>query len=332
MRQSEKDEPLVLAVDLGGTKIATAIITGSGQIIAGEQCPTLADEGAQSVIDRLLSAIDQMLKRNDVNASRLDGIGIACAGGIDSERGIVVTPSPNLPGWTDMPLGDIVRERFKIDTFLVNDASAAALGEQQFGAGRGVDNLVLVTVGTGIGGGIITNGELYLGACGSAGEIGHMTIDASGPGCGCGNTGCLEMLASGTAIAREAIRRISGGEKTSLAGDMKGSIEEITARDVEAAARGGDALALDVISTGATWLGIGIVNLVNIFNPQMVVIGGGMAKWGGLLIDPVKRIVKERAFPISAQAVSIVTTELGGEAGLYGAASFALSQQVARLQ
>ena len=332
MRRSEKDEPLVLAVDLGGTKIATAIITGSGQIMAGEQCPTLAGEGAKSVIDRLLSAIDQMLKRNDVNASRLDGIGIACAGGIDSERGIVVTPSPNLPDWADIPLGDIVQKRFQIDTFVVNDASAAALGEQQFGAGRGVNNLVLVTVGTGIGGGIVINGELYLGISGSAGEIGHMTIDASGPGCGCGNTGCLEMLASGTAIAREVIRRVSGGEKTSLTEDMKGRIEEITAREVEAAARGGDALALDVISRGATWLGIGIVNLVNIFNPQMVVIGGGMAKWGGLLIDPVKRIVKERAFSISAQAVSIVTTELGDEAGLYGAASFALSQQVARLQ
>ena len=255
--------------------------------------------------------------------AQLAGIGIACAGGIDSGRGLVVTPSPALPGWESLPLADMVRERLGTVTFLVNDASAAALGEQRFGAGKGVKNLVLVTVGTGIGGGIITDGELYLGACGAAGEIGHMTVDADGPLCGCGNTGCLEMLASGSAVEREAVRRIRNGEHTSLAESMKGGIEEITARDVEAAAREGDAVALDIVDTAAGWLGIGIVNLVNIFNPEMVVIGGGMANWGDLLLAPVRRVVQERAFPISARAVSVVLTALD-DAGLYGAAAFAL--------
>jgi len=248
---------------------------------------------------------------------------LAAAGAIDSDKG-VITLSPNLPGWRDVPLGDIVRERYRVDVFLVNDASAAALGEHRFGAGRGVSNLILLTLGTGIGGGIIINGEMYLGACGSAAEIGHMVIDVNGPECGCGNRGCLETLASGTAVARDAVRRINQGEKSSLVAMVGGKIEDITAEKVGTAARKGDSLALDVLSRAGTYLGVGLANLVNIFNPEMIVLGGGMAELGGLFIDPAKRVVVERAFPISAGAVRIVTAQLGNEAGVYGAAIFAL--------
>ncbi len=316
----------VLAVDIGGTKILLALFAATGEMLAKDTRPTLAQEGVSAVIERLCSAIDNVLKQNNMKSSQLGGIGIACAGGIDTRRGVVVTPSPNLPGWVDIALAEIVNKRFHIPTYLINDASAAALGEHRFGAGRGANDLVLVTLGTGIGGGIITDGNLYLGAVGAAGELGHMTIDADGPACGCGNKGCLEVLASGTAVAGDAIKRIQRGEKSALTGLADGKIENITAEMVGVAARSGDVLATEVIARAAYYLGIGLVNIVNIFNPEMIILGGGMAGLDDLLIEPGKRLVAERAFSVSSRAVRIVTAQLGNEAGVYGAAAFALEK------
>ncbi len=313
----------ILAVDIGGTKILTALFSADGKMLAKDVCPTLADEGVKPVIERLCSAINDILKQNNLKASQLGGIGIACAGGIDSGRGVVVTPSPNMAGWADIPLADIIRERFKVSAFIINDASAAALGEHRSGAGMGVNNLVLFTLGTGIGGGIIANGELYLGAVGAAAEIGHMTIDDDGPECGCGNTGCLEMLASGRAVERDAVKRLNQGGKSSLSEMAGGKAENITAEMVGEAAQNGDTLALDILNRAAYYLGIGMVNIVNIFSPEMIVLGGGMAELGDLFIGPGKKMVVERAFPVSSRAVRIVTAQLGNEAGVYGAAAFA---------
>ena len=312
----------VLAVDLGGTKILTALVSRNGGIIARGHCLTLADEGPTPVIERLLSAIDSILRLESLRPSNLDSISIAAAGAVDLEQGLV-TLSPNLPGWHDVPLGEVVRERYGVRVFLVNDASAAALGEHRFGSGKGVKNLVFLAIGTGIGGGIIINGELYQGASGSAGEIGHMTIDLNGRRCTCGNIGCLETLVSGTAIAREARRRIGQGEKSTLTDIVAGKIDNITAEKVGVAACDGDALSLDVIAEAGAYLGIGMVNLVNIFNPEMIIVGGGVAKLGELLLEPARQVVRERAFPVSAQAVRVVTARLGEEAGIHGAAIFA---------
>ena len=319
-------EEVVLAIDLGGTKIIAAVISRQGQVIARESYLTSAGEGPQSVIDRIFSATDHLLGVSDIEPSQLHSISIAAAGAIDFEQG-VVTSSPNLPGWHDIPLRETVSSKYKFRTFLINDASAAALGEHQFGVGRGVDNLIYLTVSTGIGGGIIINGRLYLGVRGSAGEIGHMTIDVNGPECSCGNIGCLEMLASGKAIAREAIRRIGQGEESALTKMVEGKIENITAEEVGMAAEGGDSLALEVISQAATYLGVGMVNLVNIFNPGMIIVGGGVAQMGELLLAPARRVVEERAFKLPAQAVRMVPAHLGDEAGVLGAAIFAFQQE-----
>jgi len=316
----------VLAVDLGGTKINAAVVSSEGQVIAREYRPTMADEGARSVIRRLQFMIDHLLSLPNMGSSQPDSISIGAAGAIDSENG-VVTFSPNLPGWHNIPLRDMIREKSGVDTFLINDASAAVLGEHQFGAGKGINNLVMLTVGTGIGGGIIINGKLYTGPSGSAGEIGHMTIDLNGPKCPCGNVGCLEKMVSGSAIAREAIRRLSQGEQSVLVEMADGNIASITSENVGSAARNGDKLAKEVVSQAAVYLGIGLVNLVNIFNPEMIVIGGGLAKMGDLLLEPARQIVRERAFPVSARLVRIVTTELGDDAGLLGAAVFAFQQK-----
>lgn len=325
MQRRKEQELPVLAVDLGGTKILTAIVSDNGEMLARQYLLTRADEGPESVIDRLLSAIEHILSQGNIGSSGVGSISIASAGAIDVEKG-VITLSPNLPAWRDVPLRDIVKERLGIDTFVLNDASAAALGEHRFGAGKGVNNLVFVTVSTGIGGGIIIDGRLYSGASGCAGEIGHMTVDVNGPGCSCGNVGCWETLASGGAIARDATRRISQGEQSSLTEMVKGGTENITAEEVSLAARAGDNLALDVISRAAGYFGVGIVNLVNIFNPEMVIVGGGVAKMGDILLEPARQMVRERAYQLAADAVRIVPARLGDDSGVFGAAVFAFEQ------
>jgi len=325
MQETKEHDLPVLAIDVGGTKIIAAIIFDKSQVMAKEYYLTLADEGPQPVIERIFSAIDHLLGLRNIGSSQLTSISIAAAGAINLDKGLI-TSSPNLPGWHDVPLRDIVKEKYRVNTCLINDASAAALGEHRLGAGRGVSNLIYLTVSTGIGGGIIINGKLYFGQSGSAGEIGHMTIDVNGPRCNCGNTGCFEVLASGTAVAKEAIRRIRQGERSSLIEIVAGKIENITAEKVEVAARGGDSLALDIISRAAIYLGVGMVNLVNIFNPEMIIVGGGMAKMGDLLLNPARQVVKERAFQLSAQAVRIVPAQLGEDAGVLGAAIFAFEQ------
>jgi glucokinase len=313
---------LVLAVDLGGTKISTALVSPQYRVVARDYQLTLAAEGPQPVVARLIAAIERILADHSISPTQLHGISIAAAGAIDRERGLI-TLSPNLPGWHDIALREIVSARFGVGTFLINDAKAAALGEHRLGAGQGVDNLIVVTVGTGIGGGIIINGSLYYGTSGSAGEIGHMTIDVNGPKCACGNTGCWEMLASGAAMTREAVRRIGLGENSLLNEMVKGRLTDITGEKIEAAARRGDPLAQQIVARTAQYLGVGLVNLVNIFSPGMITVGGGLAKMGDLLLEPARRLMRERAFHQASSVVRIVPAQLGPEAGVLGAAVFA---------
>ncbi|MHB8105264.1 MAG: ROK family protein [Dehalococcoidales bacterium] len=317
-----KKNQLVIAIDIGGTKIMTALFGVDGKILTKDVRPTLAPEGVKAVVDRMATAIKDVVEKNKMSFSEVGGIGIACAGGIDTGKGVVVTPSPHLPGWTNLPLAEIIKEKTGIITYVINDASAAALGEQRYGAGKGTKNLVLLTSGTGIGGGIIIDGQLYLGKDGGAGELGHMTVEAEGLKCGCGNTGCLEMYSSGTAVQNDAIDRIRHGEKSSLADMAGGKIDRISAEMVGEAAQSGDKLAKDVIARAAFYLGVGMVNIANIFNPEMIVIGGGMAALGEMIIAPGRKMAEERPFSINSRGMKIVGVELGNEAGVYGAAAF----------
>jgi len=328
MKKAYQNDKPVVGVDIGGTKIMAALFSPDGKLMDRDVCPTLAEQGRDATIARMCNMVDNLLKQNNLPHATVGAISIACAGGIDTGRGIVVTPSPHLPGWADTPLGHIFRERFGIETYVVNDASAAALGEHRYGAGKGVKHLVLLTLGTGIGGGIIIDGKLYLGAVGGAGELGHMTVEAHGPKCGCGNTGCLEMLVSGTAIERDAMERLAGGVQSSLAEIVKKHDNGIRVEDVEAAARSGDRLAIDVIARAAFYLGIGFVNIINIFNPELIIYGGGMAAMGEMIVGPGRKMAAERPFSINARSVRIVKAGLANEAGIYGAAAF--GQDMAR--
>ncbi len=227
-----------------------------------------------------------------------------------------------MPHWRNVQLRHILAEKLGVVTYIINDASAAALGEYRFGAGRGFDNMIYLTVSTGIGGGIIVDGELYSGADGCAGELGHMTIEVDGPQCHCGNFGCLEALASGWAVVREAKTRINQGEKSSIIELVDGRFESITAETVAVAARRGDQLAANIVRDAANYLGVGLANLVNIFNPELIVIGGGLSKMGNMLLKPARKVLKERAFTLPARTVRLVRARLGGNAGIIGAAAY----------
>lgn len=325
----KKNKP-VIAIDIGGTKIMTALFTADGKPRAKDGRLTQANEGVDAVVNRLVSAINDIILKNKLAVSQINAISIACAGGIDTAKGIVVTPSPHLPGWANLSLTQIIKTKTGIVTYVLNDASAAALGEQRYGIGKGIKNLVLLTVGTGIGGGIIVNGNLYLGARGGAGEFGHMTVEANGPKCGCGNFGCLELYASGTALVNYVIEQLQHAQKSSLVDMAGGKLDKITAEMVDDAARRGDKLAQEAIVQMAYYLGVGMVNIVNIFNPEMVVIGGGMAALGEILIAPGRIMVEKRAFSINARAARVVVGSLGNEAGVYGAAAYAFDMRRAK--
>ena len=207
-----------------------------------------------------------------------------------------------------------------------NDANMAALGEHYFGAGRGVRHLIYITMGTGVGGGIILGGKLYGGACGAAGEIGHTTIDVNGPRCNCGNLGCWEVLGSGTALAREARQRMEAGAPTSILEEAGGDLSKVTAQTVSVAAQQGDPLALELVGQVSYYLGVGLVNLVNIFNPELILIGGGLAQMGDMLLQPAREMVRERAFQIAYEAVRIDLAQLGDDAGALGAVALMLQE------
>ena len=310
-------DKLTAGVDLGGTKINTVLADSDGNVRSRDLRDTLAGEGPDAVIGRIIESI-----KHASADTELSGIGIGAAGACDTAKGIV-TNSPNLPGWHDIPLRDTVQREFNVPTFMENDASVAALGEYRFGCEPDIENLIYVSVGTGIGGGIIIGGRLYTGSSGAAGELGHMTIDINGMECPCGNIGCWETLASGTALSREAVKRIQAGESTAILDHAGGDIQKVDGKSIFAAAKDGDRLANELIEQTGRYLGAGLVNLVDIFNPQLIRIGGGLSGMGALLLDPAVEVVGQRAFKLSADAVRIETARLGTDSTALGAVALA---------
>lgn len=318
-------DPLVMGIDLGGTKIGTAVVDGAGNLLASDYRETGAAQGPDAVIRRILDGAEEVLAQAGVARSRVAAVGVGAPGPLDAEQGVVVEP-PNLPGWDHVPLRQRVEDGLGLPAFLEKDANAAALGEHRFGAGQGAAHMLYITVSTGIGGGVILDGKLYRGANGAAGEIGHIVILPDGPLCGCGNRGCLEALASGTALAREARERVAGGAQTLILELARGDPQRITARVVADAAERGDDEARRILSRAMDYLGIGVANLVNVFNPQYVIVGGGLMNLGERLFGPVRRAVAAHAFSMTARAVQVVPAGLGERAGVLGAAAVALDR------
>lgn len=311
----------IVGVDLGGTNIVAGALAEDGSdIIALRTEATRADQGAGAVVDRIARMIDTVIAETiaQTGARRDDviGVGVGAPGPLDRERGIVVT-TPNL-GWTNFPLRDVIAERTRLPVRIDNDANCATLGEWWLGAARGANNVIGMTIGTGIGGGIILGGRLYHGSSDVAGEIGHATIDITGRRCKCGNYGCLEAYASGPSIADRAREAVGSDDEAFLVLMVGGDANKITAATVYEAAKLGDDVALDVVRETSRFLGAGIANLLNIFNPDVVVIAGGVTQAGETLFGPLRREVRKRAFKPAVEACQIVPGTLVA-AGVVGA-------------
>jgi len=322
---SDNPDTKILGIDLGGTKILTAVANAQGKMLSRDHSITPAKEGQDAVVKSILESVGRALDQAHIVAADLIAIGLGAPGLSNPGTGILFT-SPNLPGWKDVPLRDIIEKRLGRKAFLINDANAAAIGELYFGAGRGARNFIYITVSTGIGGGIIIDGRIYTGSIGTAGELGHMVVNDKGPQCNCGNKGCWETLASGTALAREARQSIREGAATSILEHADGNIEKISAESIHEAAQAGDKLANELIARTAYYLGVGLANLINIFNPEVIVIGGGLSNIGDMLLKPAFEEAKRRAFKQAYQAVRLARAELGRNSGVLGAAAFALEQ------
>jgi len=321
----------VLGVDLGGTNIVVGAMPLDGSRMIGVRSePTHAYEGADAVVARIVrmarDVMDATIADTGVRNDAFVGVGIGSPGPLDRETGVVLI-TPNL-GWTNFPLRDRVAEGVGLPAALDNDANCATLGEWWIGAAQGAQHVIGLTIGTGIGGGIIVDGALYHGATGIAGELGHITIDAHGRRCGCGNDGCLEAYASGPAIAQRAREALDGERDSVMSALVNGDLSLLTAHTVFAAAEQHDAIARDVVRDTARFLGIGIANLLNIFNPEVVVIAGGVTQAGETLFAPLRAEVRRRAFKPAVSACRIVPGTLPGTAGVAGAIAMYLAQRL----
>lgn len=313
-----------LAVDIGGTKILVAMVSETGEIIARHRADT-PERGVDAVLQVIAASAEAVRGQSGVRADEILGVGVGAPGPLDPRLGIVFE-APNLAGWRDVPLAELLASRLAMPVCIEHDATAAALAEWWIGAGRLVHDVVYVTVSTGVGGGIIMDDRVIHGVTGTAGEVGHMTIEIDGPRCHCGNRGCLEVLASGPAIARMAREAIASGRPSALLEMAGGNVDAISAATVEEAARAGDVVANDVFDRAGTYLGIAVANLINLLNPARVIIGGGVSKAGDLLFTPLRRTARERALERPARDAEIVSAVLGDDVGAIGAAAVAFQR------
>ena len=313
----------IAGVDLGGTNIVVGLVPfEGGEVRALHTQPTLPQRGPTFVVRRIVEMVEtsiaKLMEEEGVTREAVVGVGMGSPGPLDRATGVVIN-TPNL-GWRNFPLRDLVANALHLPATLDNDANCATYGEWWLGAGRDVDTLVGFTLGTGIGGGIVLNGEIYHGVSDAAGEIGHMTIDSTGRRCNCGNYGCLEAYASGPAIAARAVEGIETGAETVLVELVNGRLEAITAATVYEGVVLEDAYADEVMKDTAKFLGVGIANIINILNPAMVVISGGVTRAGSHLFDPLRAEVRKRAFKSAEEACVIVPAEMPDRAGVVGAA------------
>jgi len=311
----------VLAFDLGGTKFAFGVVAENGEVLGSDKIETLAKQGPEQAIQRVNLAAQSLLQKLNIKPEELIGIGIASPGPLDISKGCV-DGSPNLPGWTGYSIEQGLSTFFNLSARIDNDANAAALGEYKFGAGKNKKNMVYLTVSTGIGGGVIVDGRLMRGANGNAAELGHLTLNINGPACPCGANGCFEMYASGTAIARRTREAIQAGAPSQIL-NLAGSLEEITTHHILDALQKDDALAKKIWNETTEYLGRGLAVVINTFNPELIVVGGGVTAAGELLFKPVREKALRYAFPRLAAVCSIVPAALGSNVGVVGAAACA---------
>ena len=305
----------VIGVVLGGTKICTALVDLEGNIIEKIEIKTEADKGSEAILNNIINTIDKVSDKIDFECVK--SIGIGSPGPLDTKKGVILY-TPNLP-FRNFNLLEPIRKRYKVDTYLDNDANVATLGEYMFGAGKGTKNMVYITVSTGIGGGAIINGNLFRGSTGNALEIGHMMLVKDGPRCGCGNLGCAEAMASGTAISKVAHDMVESDVITTLK-----NYENLTTKDVFIEAEKGDFIANKIINNSLEYLGIAVANIANIFDPEIIVIGGGVSNGGSIVFNIINKEMEKRALKTIKDNCVIKKAALDGKSGVLGAAALAI--------
>lgn len=308
-----------VGIDLGGTNIKVGLFTPDIQMVDQSSRRTEVEKGFQHVIGQMADAVRTLCARNNVSFDKVRSVGVGCPGPVDVKRGVVVV-APNFPGWRDLPVRDTLKKMLGgLPTVLENDANVAAYGEFRLGAGRGLSSLVMITLGTGIGGGVVIEGKIHRGATDTAGELGHVTVEMNGRQCGCGRRGCLEQYASAPGTVARFREALLAGRQSSIR-DSGIKIEEITAKDIFDAAANGDALAWETFDQTARYLAIGCDVIVNLIDPDVIVFTGGMTAAGDLLMNPVEKYARGLFFPRPKKHTQLVMTQLGGDAGIIGAA------------
>lgn len=317
-----------IGCDLGGTNIKAGIVDlKSGSVLTSSSTPTLAKEGPEAVMERMIELIRSLIETSGIEKSSLQGLGVSAPGVLDPERGITLF-LPNFPGkWRDVPLGRTLSDALRLPVFILNDVRAITYGEYKFGAGRGVNRLACYAIGTGIGGGLVIDGRLVLGFQGTAGELGHQTVEMDGLRCGCGNYGCLEAYASGPAIASRAEKAVRQGLTTKLGELVNYDLNKLSPEVVAEAAQMGDEIALEIWDDVGRYIGTGIANIAVSIGPERVILAGGVAEAGDLLLKPIQETLKARVFVMPIDKVDVVLSSLGSEAGILGMASWAAAKR-----
>src|SRR5688572_3107056 len=316
-----------IGCDLGGTNLRAAIVDVNNyrEVMHQMKIPTLAREGHDAVMQRMADLVLETIRSANLKKEDIGGIGIGVPGVLDLEKGETLF-LPNLPGtWPHVPLQATITKLTGLPVVLLNDVRSITHGEWCFGAGRGVDTLAVFAIGTGIGGGLVVNGQLHLGIGGTGGELGHTIIDYNGLRCGCGNYGCLEAYASGPAIAAMGMKAVAQGVTTLIADLCEYDLNRITPELIARAARAGDAIAIDIYERAGFYVGITAANVCVSVGPRRIIIGGGVAQAGDLLLEPIRHTLRERVRVMPVEQVEVVPSQLGNNAGVIGVASWVAS-------
>lgn len=318
--------------DLGGTNIKAGLVNiESGEVILSDSTPTKARQGSESVMARMADLISGLIKKSNIQKEDIGGVGISAPGVIDLNTNTTKF-LPNLYSeWRNVPVGEWMSSRLELEISMLNDVRAITYGEWAFGAGKGVDSIACFAVGTGVGGGLVVNNQLVLGFGGTAGELGHQTVDLNGPQCGCGNYGCIEVFSSGPAIAAEAARGVRQGWSTKIVDLIGNDLNKLTPEVVAKAAEMGDKFALSVWERAGKYLGIGVANVLICVGVKRVVIGGGVGEAGELLLRPIRNEVRNRVFMMPVDQVEIVNAKLGTKAGIVGMAAWSARKKGIRI-
>lgn len=314
---------IAVGVDLGGTAIKAGLVNPQGKILRDTTVPAEANQGPTHVIKQIIKSVHQLIDGSSYKKRDYAGIGVGSPGSVDLDGGTVKYP-PNFPGWTVVRLGDALHKEFGLHVEVDNDANAAAVGEAKLGAGIGHKDFIMVTLGTGVGGGLILNGKIFRGTFGGAGELGHITIDYNGPLCNCGNHGCVEAYVGAKYLTQRAIEKVKRNRRSKILSLAGNDTRRIDPKIISLAARAGDATALDILAETGRYLGIGLATVVNLLDVRVIIIGGGIARAGKPLFNPIKESVRRHVLTPMKDGLEVLPAKLGNSAGILGAAALVL--------